>query len=353
METYNADKKGLSGALTTLRNGGLVVCPSDTVYGLLVDAKNEKAVNKLITFKNRPPGKPISVFLPGKESLDTYVSADHNQKKILDQLIPGPFTIILPSRHAVAPGLESEKGTLGIRIPDHTFINDLLRSYGSPLTATSANLSGRPAHYSVETLLDELPDSKRKLIDAVVDAGKLPRNKPSTIIDLTDSRIKIVRHGDIVAKDTQTFETNSSSDTGKTARFIVRHYINDTPRKPLIFILEGDMGVGKTIFVKGAASLFGIDTIISPTFVVSYEYDIHHGGLKKLVHADLFNVEDTEEFAHLGLQAYLQPGCILFIEWGEKAGGLYQLLKEKAMVIHILMKYLSPERREIIVQESA
>lgn len=351
MVRINKMNEALSDALNTLHAGGLVICPSDTVYGVLVDAKNAQAVEKLIAFKNRPPGKPISVFLPSLESVQDYVKADGKQEKTVRELLPGPFTIILPSTHRIDPRLESERGTLGIRLPDYRFIAELASRYGSPLTATSANLSGRPPHYSLETLLRELPAVKADLIGLAVDAGKLPRNKPSTVIDLSGSQLKIVRHGDVVSKRLKSYLTGSAAETEKTARYLVNRYLEKGSGECLVFILEGDMGAGKTVFVKGAAGLFGVDAIISPTFVVSYEYDVTGKNIHKLIHADLFNIEDASEFPHLGLEEYLKPGHLLFIEWGEKAGQLYGKLRQKARVIHISMNYLAPTEREIIVHE--
>ena len=97
-----------------LARGGLVVFPSDTVYGLLVDATNENAVKKLIRFKNRPHGKAISVFIPDLNNLHQYVQVDHRQDKIIRTLLPGPFTVILKSKHQTSKLLESENGTLGV-----------------------------------------------------------------------------------------------------------------------------------------------------------------------------------------------------------------------------------------------
>lgn len=346
MRTIPLDESAIHESIKVLLQGGLVIFPSDTVYGALVDSTNKSVVAKLLSFKNRPVGKPISVFVSNMDMLDEYVDVG-NSKLLLDKLLPGPFTVILDSKHKTEMQLESERGTLGVRIPDFSPIIKLVKKLGRPVTATSANLSGRPAHYSVETLLHEFPQSKKDMIDLIVDGGKLPRNKPSTVIDLTTPEIKIVRRGDVDVKDSQTFITRNVHETEKVARFIVKKQLEKKLNKPLVFILEGDMGVGKTIFVKGAGRLFNIENITSPTYVISCEYKINKWGLEQLIHCDLFNIEESNELKYLGLETYIKPGNILFMEWGEKAGELYDLLKRKGEVIHIGMKYINEKEREI------
>ena len=141
-------KLDLQRCINILKSGGLIVTPSDTVYGLVCDATNEYAVKKLITVKNRPWGKPISVFTDGFEMIQPLVEIG-NHKPLLQSLLPGPFTIVLPSKHKTSPLLESEKKTLGIRFPAFPWITELVHAYGGPLTATSANVSGRSPHYAV------------------------------------------------------------------------------------------------------------------------------------------------------------------------------------------------------------
>jgi len=349
MKIITQSPTAISEAVKILKAGGLVIAPSDTVYGVLVDAQNNKAVEKLIAFKNRPIGKPISVFVENRRMMVENVRISSLQQALLDQLLPGPFTVILDSKHRVHPLLESEKGTLGIRLIDYPFIHQLIKVFGKPLSATSANLSGRPPHYSVESLLREFSQAKKSMIDLVIDAGVLPRNKPSTIIDLTSSKLKILRHGNINLKDLKTYISNTPLETEAIAQLIVKKSLVLSKKKPLIYILEGEMGVGKTIFVKGVGRLFDINDIISPTFVISYEYVINSKEINKLVHCDFFNIEEPEEFKHLGLEQYLVPGNILFIEWGEKGGDLYEMLKNKAHLIHIKMKYGKNKEREIIL----
>lgn len=333
--------------LNVLRSGGLVVSPSDTVYGLLVDATNEKAVKKLIDFKSRPVGKPISVFVSDFKMLGQNVKlTDH--EKILGQLLPGPFTIVLESRHQTSKLLESESGTLGVRIPDYKFITDLVKQFGKPITATSANLSGQSSHYSIDALLNELPDSKKDLIDLIIDAGKLPKNKPSTVIDMNEGDMHTIRSGDLVLKNSQTFTSDSPEQTRKTAAFILKNILKKDINKSLTFIIEGELGAGKTVFVKGIGQVLGIDNIVSPTFVVYYEYPIKNEFMfKNLYHFDLYQLTESEEFKHLGIEKILEQKNILCIEWGEKAEEIIELLKKKSKIIYVKMKYVGETMREI------
>ena len=102
------------------------------------------------------------------------------------------------------------------------------------------------------------------------------------------------------------------------------------------------MGVGKTVFVKGIGEKLGINNIISPTYVIYYEY-------KNFYHFDLYQIEDREEFEHLGINKFLIPGNILCFEWGEKTGDIIELLKDKGNIVYINMKYVSENERKIIV----
>ncbi len=331
--------------IRVLKNNGLVIVPSDTVYGLLVDAKNNESVRKLIEFKNRPPGKPISIFVSDFSMMNSYAYISDQKMKILQQMLPGPFTVILNSKHNVSQLLESEKKTLGLRYPDNVFVTSLVRRYASPLTATSANLSAGSPHYSIDSLLQTLSKKKKDLVELVIDKGKLPHNKPSTILDLTSPSIKILRHGDIVFSHYQAFESISPSATQKIARYLFSKHRTVLAQKPLVFIIQGDLGVGKTVFVKGIAESFGIDSIISPTFVVYYEYPIHLPTLEYLYHFDLYNVLDREELTALKIPSLLKPRRLFCFEWGEKSGDFFQELKEKAEVIYIKMSYKTRKKR--------
>lgn len=333
-----------------LKEGGVVISPTDTVYGLLADATNEAAVQKLIKIKERPPGKPISVFVSDFQMMKEYVYIDNKQKNILKQFIPGPFTVVLRSLHAVSAHLESENGTLGVRIPDYPFIRNLVHAFGKPLTATSANPSGYPPFYSSGAMLREFPKNKLQFIDLLIDSGNLPHNKPSTVVDLTESVIKTLRKGDIVFSDAKTFISDSPEQTQRIAQYLLTKKLFERTDKPIVFILKGELGAGKTVFVKGIGQALGIQNIISPTYVVYYEYDSPHVKIKKLYHFDLFQIRETAELKELNIQNLLKPGCLFCIEWGEKAAEIIPILKEKATIVCIEILYLSEGKRKIKVQ---
>lgn len=338
-------------AISLLEKGSLVVVPSDTVYGLAVDATNPQAVSKLIEFKKRPPGKPISVFVGDFKMAKDLVFVNKKQEAILKQLLPGPFTIVLPSKGKVVPALESEKKTLGIRLINFEFITKLCQQFKKPITATSANISGDSPHYSIESFLKKLPKTKTSLVDLIIDFGNLPPNKPSTVIDLTASDIKILRKGDLNLKSEKKFISETPAQTKKIANFVINKLLKKE-FLPLVFLIEGPLGVGKTIFVKGLAAVLEIREIISPSFVTWYEYNCFHPLVKKFYHLDFYFIEKKEEFDYLGLEKiFKEDQAVIAIEWAEKAGSIMEKVKKAKKLVYIKLKYLSSKKREIEIFE--
>ncbi len=336
--------------INILKSGGLVVYPSDTVYGALVDANNYQAVNKLIEFKLRPAGKPISVFIRDLSMAKTLVQVNQSNYQLLKKILPGPFTVILKSKHHVCPLLEAENGSLGIRLPAYLPINRLLNEYRQPVTATSANLSGDRPHYSVYSLLNSLTRKKTALIDLVIDAGKLPRNKPSTVIDLTGGALKIIRRGDIQLDKEDQYISQTPAETIKISRYFIEKWINQQDSRPLVIIIEGELGVGKTVFIKGIAQRLGIKEVRSPSYVIYYEYPITGLLYNLLIHADFYNIQTKEELDELDFTRYIRPKTLICIEWGEKAGELIEQLKAQAKIIYIHIAYIDQHRRQIKIK---
>ncbi|NTU72863.1 threonylcarbamoyl-AMP synthase [Candidatus Roizmanbacteria bacterium] len=335
-----------------LRQGGVVVIPSDTVYVLAVDAKNDEAVKKLIEIKNRPAGKPISVFTSGFEMIGRLTMLNSKEYEMLDRILPGQFTAVLASRHQVSPLLESEDGTIGIRYIRNEFVTRLVTEFGGPITATSANLSGKTYVHSVDSFLNTLSEKRKQLIDLVIDAGKLPPNKPSTVIDLTQPTVSILRAGDIQFTREEKIVSHSEEETQALAVRILSEHTEDLANEPLSIILKGDLGVGKTVFVKGLGDILGIKRIVSPTYVIYYEYDtVNYPYVEKLIHFDLYNIQSPEEFEPLHIQDLLKPRNLLCIEWGEKIGEVFPMLKAKGKVIFISISHVSKHERSIVIQE--
>jgi len=366
----NNYQKVISETTEVLKNGGLVVFPSDTVYILAVDPTNEKAVEKLLAFKNRWTGKAISIaVLDQKMALD-YVKLNENGESIYKNLLPGPFTIVSNGKHKTAKGIEAENGTLGIRIPDNKYIHDLIEKLGKPVTATSANLSGRTPNYSITSFLRPLSNKKKKMIDLIVGEGKLPINKPSTVIDATEAELKILRRGDLITSNSQTLISKSEKETEKIAEFLLKKYIKPsvpmdigtpplTGRPSLIFALTGDLGCGKTVFSRKIGHLLGTkEKITSPTFVIYNEYLIQNPptlrvpsldkeGLKKFLHFDLYRISADYELEEIKFFELFKNN-VTCIEWPENMGEEnFERLKKENTVVTIQFKYLDEKTREI------
>lgn len=174
-----------------LEQGKTVVIGTDTVYGLLADAQNEDAVERVFQIKGREEGKALPVFVRdiamAKEL--AYVSAE--QEKFLKENWPGKVTVVLKSKHALPKALESD-GKVALRIPDYDLLSLVLKKLNRPITGTSANVSGESSCSSATEVIAQFQKRKYQP-DLIIDAGKLGRSKPSRIVDITGKKIKIVR----------------------------------------------------------------------------------------------------------------------------------------------------------------
>jgi L-threonylcarbamoyladenylate synthase len=339
----------LKKAATAISAGNLVIFPSDTVYILAVDPTNQKAVDTLLSFKNRWTGKAISIAVADINMAKKYVDLSTETVNLYQNLLPGPFTIVSPGRHQVAKGIEAENGTLGIRIPDSKHIMDLVKLLGKPITATSANLSGRTSNYSISTFLRPLSLKKKNLIDLIVDAGKLPKNKPSTVIDAVGSEIKILRRGDLITGSSETLISKSEVETGKIAEFLLNKSLKLGFKKPIVFSLSGDLGCGKTVFSRSIGKKLGVThKILSPTFVIYNQYPILNSLLKTFYHFDLYRLNSSYEYQEIKFLNHFLPGTLSCIEWPENMGSdLFEDIKSKSNFISVNFTYLDPTTRQI------
>ena len=350
MKIIKISPEAIKEAGRVIMAGGLVVFPSDTIYILAVDPTNSQAVNKLLGFKNRWTGKAISIAVTDIDMAREYVVLNETAKNIYANLLPGPFTIVSEGKHKVATGIEAENGTLGIRIPDNRHIADLVKAVEGPVTATSANLSGRTPNYSVESFVRPLSKKKQEMIDLIVDGGKLPRNKPSTVVDTAEGEIKILRRGDLVTGEGKTLVSKSEKETGKIAEFLMKKLMDQAEKeKAVVWILSGDLGTGKTVFSRHVGRFFGVEQrIVSPTFVIYNEYEIKKEGLKKFVHFDLYRLEDKYEYEEIKFLDQFDKGVVACVEWPENMGKEYlEKLSKIAVVGVVKFEYLDENTRKI------
>jgi L-threonylcarbamoyladenylate synthase len=360
-----------------IRAGGMVVFPSDTVYILAVDPTNKKAVEKLLAFKNRWTGKAISIAVADKKMALDYVKLTKNEEKLYANLLPGPFTIVSKGKGKVAKGIEAENGTLGIRIPDNKYIKELVEELGGPVTATSANLAGRRSNYSIESFLRPLPRVKKEMIDLVVDGGKLPKNKPSTVIETAGGEIKVLRRGELMVGKEEILISNSEKETEKIGEFIVKKIINKNSDKPIVLGLSGDLGCGKTVFARGIGKYLGVkEKITSPTFFIWNEYEVtpkithfdklnplpryrgafpfeergirQENKIDKFLHFDLYRIENEFELEEIKFLEQFKPGVIACVEWPELMGKNYfEKIKKMSNYLTVEFRYISETEREI------
>jgi L-threonylcarbamoyladenylate synthase len=192
MEILRAKRIDIKKIAGLLREGGVIICPTDTVYGLLADATNQKAVDKIFKIKKRPRNKPIPIFVKDIKMAKRIARVSPLQEKFLKSVWPGDTTVVLKPRVKMPMGIGKVKKEIGLRIPDHKIVSRLLSKINFPLTGTSANISGQPSSTKIKDILSQFKNQKY-LPDLVIDEGNLPKNKPSTIIDLTHNPPKIIR----------------------------------------------------------------------------------------------------------------------------------------------------------------
>lgn len=185
-------------AAQILQNGGLIVCPTETVYIFAADATNEEAIRKIYTLKNREAGKPIHVIAESLGMAQNYGKFTRIALKLEEKFLPGPITLVVEKVPDKLPDLlTGSLPTIGIRIPPVEFNTMLARELGKPYTATSANKSASVNTYTVDDVLSQLTENDLLKIDLILDAGPLPQLPPSTIIDTTTTPPKILREGPI------------------------------------------------------------------------------------------------------------------------------------------------------------
>jgi L-threonylcarbamoyladenylate synthase len=218
-------------AVALLRKGQCVALPTETVYGLAVDALNAEAVAKVFEVKRRPRFDPLIVHLPGRDWLERIGRVREEDRRLLETLVgrfwPGPFTIVLPRRAIVPDMVTGGQETVAIRMSSHHRFSEIIKAFGLPLAAPSANRFGRVSPTTAQHVLDELHSK----IPLIVDAGPTEFGLESTIVAVRQGKIEILRRGPVTKEQLSLY---SEVDVGIAKKIVApgqlpTHYAPKTP----------------------------------------------------------------------------------------------------------------------------
>jgi len=205
----------LKQAVNVLKNGGIIIYPTDTAYAMGCDACNQEAVDKIFSIKGRAKSKSMPVIVADMEMAEKFFIMNEKEKELGNKYWKarseersiersnneiGKLSLILKSGIInFAKGVAAEDGTIAVRVPNYLWAQELSHKLGGPIVSTSANFSGQGACYSVNEIKEsfEYFDECEKLIGMILDAGEIYKVMPSTIVKIENDEIKVLRKGDI------------------------------------------------------------------------------------------------------------------------------------------------------------
>ena len=193
--------KALAQACAVLRAGGVVAFPTETYYGLAVDPFNQAALSRLFVLKGRSPDKPVLLIVDNPSQLVALVAEiPPSFTLLMEKFWPGPLTLVFPGAPSLPALLTGNLGTIGVRVSSHPVARQLVRAFGRPITATSANLSGHSPAVSANGVCAQLELE----MDAVLDGGATPGGQGSTLLGYHDGKVCLLRAGVIPFAEIET-----------------------------------------------------------------------------------------------------------------------------------------------------
>ena len=192
-------KEELENISNIIKENGVVIFPTETVYGMGGNALSEEAIRKIYSIKERPKEKSLNILVKNVSEIEKYAEITNDlERKIINNFMPGPITIILKKKKSnICKLITASNDTIGIRIPDNKIVKNILNMCDVPIAAPSANISGKPSPVKIE---DTIKDFKDK-VDAFIDGGICKESIPSTIVKVIDGKIEILRKGVISIED--------------------------------------------------------------------------------------------------------------------------------------------------------
>jgi L-threonylcarbamoyladenylate synthase len=202
IRTYNEKdlRNGVDRARHIILSGGIVAFPTESFYGLAVNASDENAIGRLFKIKKRMDNMPVLVLIPSLEYLKGYVAdVPEIALRLIGRFWPGGLTLLFKAGSGISPLLTADTRKIGVRISSHPLAAALARAVDSPITGTSANISGKPGCVTAK----EVYSSLGRDVDLILDGGETKGGKGSTILDVTVDPPEIIREGMISRKQMQ------------------------------------------------------------------------------------------------------------------------------------------------------
>lgn len=205
----NIKKDELQNVARAIKEGKLVVFPTETVYGIGADATNDQAVENIFKAKGRPQDNPLIVHISNYNMLESIVKeVTPVEKKLMESFWPGPFTIILKCKENLSKIVTAGLDTVGVRMPDNEIALKIIESSNTPIAAPSANVSGRPSGTNITDIYNELNEK----VDYFVDGGNTPIGVESTVVKVDSGVVNILRPGKISLEDIKALGIDAKLD---------------------------------------------------------------------------------------------------------------------------------------------
>ncbi len=275
-ERLNADAEGIRRAVELLNQGELVAFPTETVYGIGADAANSDAVKKIFEVKGRPAGHPLIVHVADTSAVYRWASeVTEAAEKLADAFWPGPLTMILPRTNLVAPEVVGDRDNIGLRVPSHTVAAALCGSFDGGIAAPSANRFGGVSPTTAQHVLDDL-DGK---IAAVIDGGPCEVGIESTIVELVDNEITVLRPGSITRDmlseklegvDAEVDVAAALTQVARAPGMCESHY---SPSTPLQMVQHPELGGVMASAVVSLAVIAPFEVETQPCWVMPKDVD--------------------------------------------------------------------------------
>ena len=288
---YSPTDNDINEAADIIRQGGTVVFPTETVYGLGASALDKEAARKIYSAKGRPSDNPLIIHLSTPNDAEKYCYTNELFYKISEKFMPGPITVILKKKECIPYEVTGGLDTVALRVPSNEIARKLIDKAGVPVAAPSANTSGKPSPTRVEHVVDDL-DGK---VDMILNGGQCDIGLESTIVKICDENIKLLRPGAVtyeelcqlfgsVEIDKCVLEKIKSNDAPEAPGMKYRHYAPDVP---VVLVSGSYESVTQCLKNKAVSEKCG---------VVCFDED--YGDISSCFKFSLGKKENSDEHAH-------------------------------------------------------